>query len=157
MRCAVVLVLALWAGCSFTHTVRVENVSDAPLTIAYKIRPGPWKHGMFMARPVVWRKQGQEAVRDTSVRMDPADSVITLTLAPGDEALLAHCMNCTMEGFTRDGSVDAWADEPGRTRLNLYWMRIEHRGTVRTYAPRELVQEVTKNKLQRTVLRVKGS
>lgn len=61
-----------------------------------------------------------------------------------------------MEGFTHDGITDPWADEPGRTRLNLYWMRIEHRGTARTYTPRELVQEVTKNKLQHAVLRVKG-
>jgi hypothetical protein len=111
---------------------------------------------MFMARPVVWRKQGKEAVRDTSVRMDPTDSVITLTLAPGDEALLAYCMNCTMEGFTHEGSMDAWADEPGRTRLNLYWMRIEHRGKARTYTPSELVLEVTKSRMQYTVLRVKG-
>lgn len=90
MRPVMVLLLVLLVGCSFTHTVRVENMSDAPLTISYKIRPGSWKYGMFTVRPVVWRKQGKEAVRDTSVRMDPADSVITLTLAPGDEALLAH-------------------------------------------------------------------
>lgn len=156
MRPLLYLPIALLLGCSFTHQVRVENVSDAPVTIAYKIRPAPWQHGLFTNRPVVWRKQGKEAVPDTTIRMNPADSVVTITLGPGEEAHLGRCMNCTLEALTREGITDPWADQNGNTRLNLYWMRIEQRGEAVTYTPQELVGFAHKNKLQQTLLRLKS-
>lgn len=146
----------LLVGCSFSHVVRVENVSDAPVTLAYKIRPAPWQHGLFTTRPVALRRNGRETVADTTLHMDPADSVVTITLGPGEEAVLGHCMNCTLEVLTTHGGTDPWADADGNSRMNLYWMRIEQGGEVRTYTPKELVEGVAKNKLQRTLIRLKG-
>ncbi len=156
MRTLFYLPIALLLGCSFSHQVCVENVSDAPVTIAYKIRPALWQHGLFSTRPVAWRKQGKPSVPDTTIRMNPADSVVTIILGPGEEAVLGHCMNCTLEVLTREGISDPWADRDGNTRLNLYWMRIEQRGEAVTYTPKELVEFAAKNKLQRTLLRLKS-
>lgn len=155
LRLLVLFMVLLLGGCSFTHLVLVENVSKAAVSITYKIRPALWQHGLFAPRPVVWRKHGKELVADTTIRMNPADSLISITLGPGEEALLGHCMNCTLEVLTTHGGTDPWADANGNSRLNLYWMRIEQEGTATTYSPTELVAMATKNKLQRTLLRLK--
>ena len=156
MRPLLYLPIALILGCSFSHQVRVENVSDAPVTIAYKIRPALWQHGLFTSRPVVLRKQGKETVPDTTIRMNATDSVVTVTLGPGEEAVIGDCMNCTLEALTREGISDPWADQNGNTRQNLYWMRIEQRGEAVTYTPTQLVEFAAQNKLQRTLLRLKS-
>ncbi len=147
--------MILLVGCSFTHRVLVENVSKAAVSITYKIRPALWQHGLFAQRPVAWRKQGKDLVADTTIRMNPADSLIAFTLGPGEETLLGHCMNCTLEVLTTHSGTDPWADANGNSRLNLYWMRIEQQGHTTTYTPTELVAMATKNKTSRTLLRLK--
>lgn len=150
------MVALVLCGCSFVHQVRVENTSDAPVTIAYKLRPDDAFFGMFFDRLVIMRKQGKETIRDTTTVMNPADSVVSFTLAPGDRTVIAWCMNCTLEGLLSEGAVDAWARN-GHDRVNLYWMRIEQSGTSRTYSPRELVALATKKKLQQTLFRIEVS
>lgn len=143
-------------GCSFMHQVRVENVSDAPVTISYKLRTSPWHQGIFMANPLVERKQGRTFRTDTTVMIDPRDNMVTLTLAPGDRAMLARCINCTFEHLALTDSADAWGDEALDRHLNLYWMRIEQNGKSETYTPKQLVDLATKRKLQLTLLRISG-
>lgn len=151
----VLIVLGI-GGCSFVHQVRIENVSDAPVTIAYKLRPTDHFHGMFFDRLVIMRKQGREMVRDTTTVMNPADSVVTFTLAPGDRTTIAWCMNCTLEGLLSEGAVDVWAVN-GLNRVNLYWMRIEQNGQAQTYSPQQLVALATKKKTQLTLFRIETS
>ncbi|MBL7952086.1 MAG: hypothetical protein JNM62_10230 [Flavobacteriales bacterium] len=153
-RTARLLLLTLFSACSFVHTVRLENRSASPATIAYKIRPAEWRYGMFSPRPVIYRKSGKELVPDTTVMMDARDSTIRFTLAPGEEASLARCMNCTYEGFTRPNAVDAWSPDGVRNRLNLSWMRVEHKGTSTTYGPAELLALARKSKATRTVFAI---
>ena len=143
-------------GCSFVHQVRIENVSDAPVNIAYKLRPTDHFHGMFFDRLVIMRKQGREEYRDTTTMMNAVDSVVTFTLAPGDHTTIAWCMNCSMESLLREGAVDPWAVN-GLDRINLYWMRIEQQGHAQTYTPRKLLDIATKKKLQLTLFRIEAS
>lgn len=152
LRLTIVLLIC---SCSFAHRVLVENASEATVSITYKIRPASWQHGLFAQRPVAWRKQGKDMVADTTIRMNPTDSLIAFTLGPGEEALLGHCMNCTLEVLTTHGGTDPWADSNGNSRLNLYWMRIEQQGNTTTYTPTELVAMATKNTTSRTLLRLK--
>ncbi len=152
----VIILALLLVGCSFHHEVRVENVGEEPVTIVYKIRPAPWVHGLFAPRPVVWHRSGKAMVLDTTCLVNPADSIVSFTLGPGDEALLGSCMNCTLEVLTTHEGSDPWMDNEGNSRLNLYWMRIEHAGKSTTYSPKELVALAAKNKLQRTLLRLKS-
>lgn len=154
-RMLLILMVVLGAvGCSFVHTVRLENISDSPVTIAYKLRPTDEFHGLFFESPMILRKHGREQVKDTSTVWNPADSVVTFTLAPGDMTYIGRCINCTLPALLREGAVDPWAVN-GLDRINIYWMRIEHAGESRTYAPRELLELATKKKLARTVLSIK--
>lgn len=154
-RIAWLLLLSLFSACSFVHSVQLQNRSTAPVAVTYKIRPAAWKHGMFTRRPVIYRKRGKEVVTDTTVVMDPRDSTIHFSLAPGDEAALAHCMNCTYEGFNDPNAVDAWSADGRTTRMNLLWLRVDHKGITSTYSPTELLALASKSKLQRTVFVVK--
>ena len=158
MRASVVfltLIVLGIGGCSFVHQVLVENVSDAPVTISYKLRPTDHFHGMFFDRLVIMRKQGREEYRDTTTVMNPVDSVVTFTLAPGDRTTIAWCMNCSMESLLREGAVDPWAVN-GLDRINLYWLHIEQNGKAQTYTPRELLDIATKKKLQLTLFRIEA-
>ena len=156
MRILLIAVLAfVLVGCSLVHSVRVENVSHAPVTIRYKIKPAAMWPGIFGAEPWVYRKQGSSFVRDSTVRMAYRDSTITITLAPGDKAVLAQCTHCTYADLARADSADAWSDESLGPRMNLYWMRIERDGRSEQFTPRQLVEMATKRTHGTTLLRIR--
>lgn len=151
------LIVLSATGCSFSHTVRVENISDAPVTISYKLeRPFNLRSGMFADRPVILRKVGKQFQPDTSIAMNASDSVVIFTLAPGDRTTIGWCMNCTMESSLQPGAVDPWT-ERGRTRVNISWLRIEHGGWAQTYTPHDLLDIATKKKLHQTLFRIEGA
>lgn len=141
--------IVIWMeACSFSHYVDLTNNSNSSVTVTYKLRPvdSNQQIPMFTDRPGVWRKQARTT--DTTVTMNPADSLIKFTLSPGDRGDIGWCANCTMQRLVRKGARDAM------DRMNLYWMCIEQGDKARTYAPHELLQLATKTRRKLTVLSI---
>lgn len=149
---ALIAVLFCFAGCSFTHIVSLENRSSEPVTIAYKLEffsiPISRNHahpGFFTTRPGIERKQGSDFVPDTTVRVNPADSVVTFTLAPGERAAIARCVNCTYEGMSDGGGGYAY------NRMNMEWLNVTRAGTTTTYTALSLLELAQQQKTHATL------
>lgn len=132
--------LCLLCACSVYMPIRITNSSDAPVTLTYKIQPLGW-NGLF---------HEDVLLRDRSVYMNKADSVVTLILQPGEDAVLG-------EGFV---SRKARPLQPGDTAncpsyergcMNLYWMRITQSGIDHLYTPEELIKALRARRIPITL------
>lgn len=148
----VMLLLCLFSGCSFMHMVRLENKGKEPVTVSYKLNSADRYTGVFLSSPMVMRKQNGKHVPDTTIAINPLDSVVRFTLGPGDRTVIAYMRNATLENSMPPHPLA----NVGNKRSNLIWFRVEHSGRVQTYLPEQLMELAVKSKMQQTVLRVSG-
>lgn len=120
------IVITLWT-CQVVNRVRVQNDTDSPITLAYKIRPMGYE-GVFFQQAIAKR-----CAQNDTLLMNPADSLITFTLQPGQLAILG---DFGPPDRTRSSATMKAQHEP---QMNLYWLRLMHNGTTTTYTPDELL------------------
>lgn len=144
MRAPVLIIAAAITlhACQLVYRVRVQNTSDSPITIQYKIQPMGYE-GVFFEEAQTFH--GSSA--DSTITMDRADSTITFTLLPGQHGTLGDCRPCqratTVEAINASGST---------RRINLYWMRITQHGRTTTYTPDELLRTAERESTILTLL-----
>ncbi len=140
--CALILAVAvmLWT-CQVVNRVRVQNDTDSPITLAYKIRPMGYE-GVFFEQAIAKR-----GAQNDTLLMNPADSLITFTLQPGQQAILGDCRECS-----HARTVDEINGTPGTHRMNLYWLRLTRNGITTTYTPDELLRTAKQERLSLILL-----
>ena len=143
-----ICIATLFASCTWYLPIRVKNTSDAAITLTYKIQPLGWG-GLLHEEAAILDKNG----RDTSaaVTMNKTDSVMTLTLQPGEEAILGEGQVRPNDRLLADGTAST-CPQWDRHCMNLYWMRITHSGVDHTYPSEELLKALRKRTIPLTLV-----
>lgn len=133
------IVITLWS-CQVVNRVRVQNDTGSPIELAYKIRPMGYE-GVFFEQAIAKR-----GAQNDTLLMNPADSLITFTLQPGQQAILGDFgpPHPTRKGATKT------RHEPHR--MNLYWLHLTRNGTTTTYTPDELLRTAKQERLSLILL-----
>lgn len=142
-------IAALLAGCSLYLPIRVKNTSDAPITLTYKIQPLGLT-GLLDESAAILGETAMDTVK-ASVSMNRADSTITLTLLPGEKAILGAGRTSRKDQLLSNGEA-AKCGQYERDCMNLYWMRISQNGVERTYTSEELLKALRKRSIPITLV-----
>lgn len=136
-----VMGLVVLAGCSWTHMVTVENRTDGPITVRYKLTD--------LACPCLFADTAEVMGWGSSTvyHVDRSDSTIGFTLMPGAEAVLARTWNSTYAYHHEQAGRTGWRD-------NLAWLRVEGPGWAREHDASGLLA-VARQSTARTTLVVR--
>jgi hypothetical protein len=129
-------------ACSWTHHFRVENASDGPAEVRYKLSCTDLK--CFFADSALIVDGAMRKV----YRMDLSDSTISFVLQPGATADLATVWNTTY-ALSLERRNDALR------KKNLVWMRVSTVETTVTYSAEELLEAAAVDKTGLTLLRIR--
>jgi hypothetical protein len=141
-------IAALLASCSLYLPIRVKNTSDATITLTYKIQPLGWG-GLLHEEAFIVGENRKDT--SASVMMNRTDSVITLTLQPGDEAILGEGQAGPKDRLLADGTA-ANCPQWDRHCMNLFWMHITQNGVEHAYTSEDLLKALKKRKIPLTLI-----
>ena len=141
--------LTVLCSCSLYLPIRVKNTSDAAITLTYKIQPLGWE-GLLHEEVLIVTADGMDTTRSRAT-LNKADSVITLTLLPGEEAIVGAGVAHRNDRLLSDGTT-ATCCGYDRDCMNLYWMRIAQNGVEHTYTSEELLNALRKRRIPLTLI-----